>query len=123
MAGSSSMGGCMVEVLLFSYGTLQLPEVQRATFGRLLEGTPDALVGFERRMLRITDEAVLATSGQEEHPIVSPCDDPAKRVAGMVFTITEEELAEADSYEVAEYTRIDTVLASGKRAFVYVKRA
>jgi hypothetical protein len=32
--------------LLFSYGTLQQPDVQRATFGRLLRGEPDALVGF-----------------------------------------------------------------------------
>lgn len=116
------MGAMVAEVLLFSYGTLQLPEVQRATFGRLLEGSADALVGFERKMLRITDAAVLKTSGQEEHPIVMPCDDMTQRVDGMVFAITEEELAEADSYEVADYERISTVLASGKRAFVYVKR-
>ena len=30
--------------LLFSYGTLQQAEVQLATFGRLLQGAPDALV-------------------------------------------------------------------------------
>jgi hypothetical protein len=33
--------------LLFSYGTLRQPEVQRTTFGRELEGRPDAIVGFE----------------------------------------------------------------------------
>ncbi|TWF46555.1 hypothetical protein [Neorhizobium alkalisoli] len=33
-------------VLLFSYGTLQYPEVQKASFGRLLEGTDDAILGF-----------------------------------------------------------------------------
>jgi hypothetical protein len=31
--------------LLFSYGTLQQEGVQRATFGRLLKGSADALVG------------------------------------------------------------------------------
>ena len=31
---------------LFTYGTLQLEEVQLATFGRVLEGRPDALVGY-----------------------------------------------------------------------------
>jgi len=35
---------------LFSYGTLQQENVQKQTFGRLLDGTPDALVG------RIHDE-------------------------------------------------------------------
>ena len=33
---------------LFSYGTLQLPEVQTATFGRLLQGQADSLVGFRQ---------------------------------------------------------------------------
>lgn len=32
---------------LFSYGTLQQENVQIATFGRLLNGAPDALVGFK----------------------------------------------------------------------------
>jgi len=32
--------------LLFSYGTLQDEPVQRATFGRKLEGSADGLSGF-----------------------------------------------------------------------------
>lgn len=40
---------------------------------------------------------------------------------GKVFAISAEELAAADRYEVADYTRISVVLASGKEAFVYVK--
>ena len=49
--------------LLFSYGTLQQPEVQRATFGRELTGHRDAIVGYELDYVTITDPHVLATSG------------------------------------------------------------
>lgn len=38
-------------VRLFSYGTLQQENVQRATFGRLLDGTPDALMGYVSAMV------------------------------------------------------------------------
>ncbi|RZJ42033.1 MAG: gamma-glutamylcyclotransferase, partial [Brevundimonas sp.] len=37
----------MADVGLFSYGTLQDPNVQQANFGRLLEGSPDRLPGYE----------------------------------------------------------------------------
>lgn len=42
------------------------------------------------------------------------------RVAGIVFEVTDEELAQSDAYEPAGYTRISTVLASGRVAWVYV---
>jgi len=41
--------------LLFSYGTLRDPAVQMTTFGRLLQGEPDELVGFEQSAIRIED--------------------------------------------------------------------
>jgi hypothetical protein len=44
---------------LFSYGTLQLPAVQMATFGRLLSGSRDLLRGFDLVPLKIEDEAKL----------------------------------------------------------------
>jgi hypothetical protein len=106
--------------LLFSYGTLQQPQVQLATFGRLLEGTSDALVGFEETLVRIEDEAVLATSGRTHHPIVRPCANGASRVPGTVFEVTDEELRSADRYEVAAYRRVAVTLASGRPAWVYV---
>ena len=34
------------DVLLFSYGTLQLESVQLSSFGRRLEGEPDAMTGY-----------------------------------------------------------------------------
>jgi hypothetical protein len=38
----------------------------------------------------------------------------------MVFRITPEELAAADSYEVSDYKRVSVVLTSGIEAWVYV---
>lgn len=106
---------------LFSYGTLQLENVQRAQFGRVLEGAADALVGFRQDMVEITDPDVLAKSGERFHPIVSHSGDDADRVAGTVFLITSQELAAADAYEVSDYERVEALLASGLRAWVYVK--
>lgn len=108
-------------VRLFSYGTLQQENVQRETFGRRLAGRPDALPGYARTMVEITDPAVLAASGERFHPIVSETGDPADGVAGTVFTITAAELAAADTYEVSDYRRVRARLASGIEAWVYVR--
>jgi len=94
--------------------------VQLATFGRLLEGRPDALPGFKLAPLKITDDNVIATSGLDVHQMACATGDPADRIPGVVFTITPAELAAADAYEVGDMKRIEVELASGKRAFVYV---
>ncbi|MPT49060.1 MAG: gamma-glutamylcyclotransferase [Sphingobium sp.] len=107
-------------IILFSYGTLQLESVQRASFGRLLEGWADVMPGYSRMMLEITDPDVVRTSGERFHPVVSPSDNPADQVEGMAFRITPDELAAADRYEVSDYKRVEVVLGSGTRAWVYV---
>ena len=106
--------------LLFSYGTLQQRDVQLATFGRELRGAADALVGFARSMVKIEDAEVVKTSGKTHHPIVRQTGIATDRVAGMVFEISDEELANADKYEVADYKRVAAPLASGRTAWVYV---
>jgi gamma-glutamylcyclotransferase (GGCT)/AIG2-like uncharacterized protein YtfP len=105
---------------LFSYGTLQLKPVQRATFGRKLEGAADTLPGFEQAMLEIGDPAVVATSGKTHHPIVRFTGREADLVRGTVFQVTRAELHNADKYEVAAYRRVAVTLGSGTRAWVYV---
>lgn len=105
---------------LFSYGTLQLEAVQLATFGRKLEGHADNMPGFALTLLKIEDASVVATSGKTHHPVVSYSGNPADQVSGTVFTITPEELAHADAYEVSDYRRDRVVLASGISAWVYV---
>lgn len=108
-------------VLLFSYGTLQLADVQQAQFGRLLDGSDDAMPGYGQSMVEITDPDVIRKSGQNFHPMVAATGNPADLVAGKVFAITEAELAAADAYEVADYKRVLVQLVSGKNAWVYVK--
>ncbi len=108
-------------VFLFSYGTLQQEDVQRASFGRLLTGTADAMPGYRQAMLEITDPEVIRTSGKRFHPVVTPSGDPEDSVPGTLFTITPAELAAADAYEVSDYTRVAVRLASGTEAWVYVK--
>ncbi|WP_322080792.1 gamma-glutamylcyclotransferase family protein [Burkholderia sp. BCC1972] len=105
---------------LFSYGTLQLDQVQLATFGRKLVGHPDAMPGYAMTMLKIEDPEVVATSGKTHHPVVAYTGLPGDRVTGAVFAITREELQHADDYEVAAYRRDRVVLESGVAAWVYV---
>lgn len=107
--------------LLFSYGTLQREAVQLATFGRRLEGAPDALPGYRLEQLAIRDAQVVATSGATHHPIAMPSGDTADRVHGTVFRLTPQELAQADAYEVDDYRRVAVTLASGLRAWMYVR--
>ena len=105
--------------LLFSYGTLQLEAVQVSTFGRRLHGEPDELVGFELSVLKIEDPEFVAASGKSDHAIVKYNGRNDSRVPGTVLEVTDAELAQADGYEPAGYTRISATLASGRRAWVY----
>ncbi|MFA7267631.1 MAG: gamma-glutamylcyclotransferase family protein [Candidatus Nanopelagicales bacterium] len=106
-------------VPLFSYGTLQLPEVQRATYGRLLDGAGDSLVGFRLSTITINSAAVAGVSGATEHPIVTYTGDDADQVAGMYFLLTEAELAATDEYETDQYVRVQVSLMSGRTAWLY----
>jgi gamma-glutamylcyclotransferase (GGCT)/AIG2-like uncharacterized protein YtfP len=108
------------ETLLFSYGTLRQPEVQRANYGRLLDGTPDALAGHRLAPLAISDPEVVRISGKAVHSIARFTGDGADVVEGVVFRLTAAELAATDRYEVDVYARIEAELVSGTRAWVYV---
>jgi hypothetical protein len=107
-------------VWLFSYGTLRQREVQLAVFGRELDGRADVLPGYAVSPLLITDPGVIATSGTAHHTIVHETGDPLDLVPGIVFKITQAELAAADEYEVADCQRVTVRLGSGIEAFVYV---
>jgi len=107
-------------VALFSYGTLRLPQVQLTTYGRLLDGAPDTLLGYRLEPLAISDPDVIRLSGKAVHTIARRSADPSDRIDGVVFLITEAELAATDSYEVDVYGRVVETLASGRKAFLYV---
>ena len=106
--------------LLFSYGTLQQPQVQRANYGRLLEGTPDALPAYRLDPVAIDDPEVVRLSGKAVHMIARFTGRPEDRVAGTCFEISDDELAASDAYEVDAYSRTEARLESGAAAFVYV---
>ena len=108
------------DIALFSYGTLQLPAVQMEKYGRLLEGQEDALLLYRIDLLTVDDPDVVRLSGKSQHPIARYSGDPSDRIAGVVFMLTEDELATTDDYEVAPYQRVEVTLESGRTAFAYV---
>jgi gamma-glutamylcyclotransferase (GGCT)/AIG2-like uncharacterized protein YtfP len=96
--------------LLFSYGTLRDPAIQRRTFGREVRSVPDALEGYI--LGRVDEHANAVFSG-----------NPGDVVHGVSMEVTEDELAAADEYERPfEYGRIAVTLVSGRNAWVYVSR-
>lgn len=105
---------------LFSYGTLQLESVQLATFGRLLKGEKDSLVGYTLGEIEVTDPDVVQKSGKRFHPMLIRTDNVNDTVDGVIFDITDEELAQADRYEVDDYARVIGNFVSGTTAWIYV---
>lgn len=106
--------------LLFSYGTLQNPDVQLDTFGRLLTAQDDVLPGYTVDYAEIEDPRVVDLSGLSVHPIVRATGNPLDKVVGKALWVTDDELDASDEYEVELYRRVSVVLASGRRAWVYV---
>ena len=107
---------------LFSYGTLQLEQVQLETFGRKLEGEPDALPEYKLVMITIRDEDFVIKSGTANHRSLRFTGNSTDIVEGMVFKLTSNELAQADSYEPEGYERVKVQLGSGVKAWVFVHK-
>lgn len=105
---------------LFSYGTLQLDSVQQDTFGRLLKGEKDILEQYRLSEIEITDKKVIASSGTNRHPILKYTGNSSDFVSGTLYELTDEELRNADAYEVDDYKREALVFKSGTTGFVYV---
>lgn len=92
------------EQFLFACGDFQEAAVQERVFGHRLSGKPDALVGCRRE------------------PFVQPVTDANERVEGMVFRVTDADLAAADTYEPPNYRRSRVKTASGVLAWVYLRQ-
>jgi len=108
-----------MDTLIFSYGTLQMPRVQRELLGRLVEMTDDALLGYTTVAVEIDHPDVIEFSGSSTHLGLVPGPADA-RIAGKVLHVTEADLPALDDYEGEEYTRAEVTLASGTRAWVYL---
>lgn len=105
---------------LFSYGTLQLKQVQLELFGRTFTMEPDALICYKKEKIKIKVESVVNLSGEEEHVIISYSGNDSDVIEGTVLSVTSDELQRADEYETDDYKRISVTLRSGKKAWVYV---
>lgn len=97
---------------LFTYGTLQEKEVQLGVFSRLLGGYDDMLHGH-----KISDIKVAGL-----YPTLEHTSNSNDQIPGKVYVLTDEELKKADVYEGEAYKRIEVVLNSGKKAWVYLAR-
>ena len=87
---------------LFSYGTLQLKNVQLKNFGRILNGTPDKIQGYKLCSVKIQDERVLSISSQKLHPILKRTADLNDEVSGVVFQLNPDELKKADEFSISK---------------------
>jgi gamma-glutamylcyclotransferase (GGCT)/AIG2-like uncharacterized protein YtfP len=108
---------------IFSYGTLQKEKTQLELFGRTLPGSADNLRGYKNEVIEIKDEVFLAKGEGKYQSIAIHTKDENDFIKGSVFEITEEELLVADKYEPGGYVRIQVMLESGKKAWIYVQDA
>lgn len=103
---------------LFSYGTLLDPNVQRRVFGGGVVAEPASLPGHATVDVRITDPEVIAASGSRVHPGLARAT--GQSVEGAVLRLSEEQLAAADTYEVADDARRRVLTSAGRLAWAYL---
>jgi hypothetical protein len=105
---------------LFSYGTLQTDKVQRALFGRKLEGKPDVLPEYRLVMIEIQQQDFVIESGTAYHRNLEFTGNDSDFVEGTVLSLSKTELEQADAYEPTSYKRVQVRLKSGSSAWVYL---
>ncbi len=96
--------------LLFVYGTLKSPMIQKAVFKRTAPKDPDILEGYKKSTFNIRNFSC---------PVI--VSDPNCCVHGLSIKVTEEELRLIDKYETGAYRRKKVMLKSGNESWVYVK--
>lgn len=101
---------------LFSYGTLRSKEIQRQVFNRILTGKSDQLLGHKLKSLQIEEEF-----GMADYVVVVPSSDPADIIHGVVFDVSNADLAKVDIFESNSYKRVRVKLQSGMEAWIYME--
>jgi len=97
---------------VFSYGTLQYPSVQLQVFGKLLNGIPDKLRGYE-----IVND--LEIDGIEYPRIIKNKNGV---IFGTIYNLSLNDIELADEYETKAYHRKIIKTDSKIKAHVYFKR-
>lgn len=98
---------------IFTYGTLQDPDIQLKLFGRKLTGHPDILVGYQ----------VSAKKIMRRYKVIYETRNKDHRLEGVRYILEFQELLDTDTYEGEAYKRILVTLASGNKAWVYVENS
>lgn len=106
--------------LVFSYGALQIEELQRSILGRVFPPESDILPGFTADYAEMADPRFAELTGSSVHAVLRRTDDPRDKVTGVVYHLTPDELDAADQFEVVMFRREQAVLASGRTAWVYL---
>lgn len=101
---------------IFSYGTLQSKAIQMQVFSRLLSGTPDQLLGYKLKDLKIEEEF-----GMADYFVAIPSENPSDAIDGIVYSISSKELAKVDLFESNAYKRVEITLKSGTNAWIYLE--
>ena len=94
---------------LFTYGTLQDPLIQMELFGRIIFGTTDKLVDYEKRQVKIENKMYDIAHKKA-----------GEKISGIVYELNEKDLKESDEYEGKDYKRIKVQLVTGTMAYVYI---
>ncbi len=105
--------------LLFVYGTLRDPEVQRRVLGREVFGEPASLMGWRKEWIKVRAEAA-EIAGHDVHPVAVPSD--GGELDGLVLHLLEEDWPALDAYEGEPYARVRVTLKDGRAAQFYAAR-
>ncbi len=100
---------------IFAYGTLNDTTIQLKLYNRKLKGTPDQVKQYYLSSITVNENNILNT-----YPIAIYSGKQSDVISGMVYEITPQELAATDIYEGAEYKRVQVLLQSGVRAWIYI---
>ncbi|MFV7235985.1 MULTISPECIES: gamma-glutamylcyclotransferase family protein [Flavobacterium] len=99
---------------LFAYGSLQNEDIQKDLFGRILEGTPETLIGYVVKEIQIEEEF-----GLVHYPIIMETHKPEDTINGILYSISSQELRQTDLYEGLHYKRVEVHLQSNLKAWAY----
>lgn len=95
--------------IIFVYGTLKYPAIQKQIIGRQVFGISGILPGFR-----------LSREKFHDGWFPSLIKDYCSCVYGIVYKITAAELEYCDEYETGEYIRMKQKLLDGTIAWVYI---
>ena len=101
-------------IKLFTYGTLQHEDIQENLFGRMLQGTPEILIGYALKKINIEEEF-----GIVAYDILVETGNPEDTINGIIYEITTKELHQADLYEGFHYKRVEVNLQTNEKAWAY----